>query len=57
MSLDNMKTLNSMSWKTEDSEQYKTEDSEDSEQYVSEDSEIQLTLHRRGKGRPGFYHS
>ena len=41
-----MKTLNSMSWKTEDSEQY-----------VSEDSEIQLTLHRRGKGRPGFYHS
>lgn len=52
-----MKTLNSMSWKTEDSEQYKTEDSEDSEQYVSEDSEIELTLHKRGKGRPGFYHS
>ena len=46
-----------MSWKTEDSEQYKTEDSEDSEQYVSEDSEIELTLHRRGKGRPGFSHS
>lgn len=43
-----------MSWKTEDSEQYKTEDSE---QYVSEDSEIELTLHRRGKGRPDFYHS
>lgn len=38
----------------ENSEQY---ESEDSEQYVSENSEIELTIHRRGKGRPGFYHS
>ena len=37
----------------EDSEQYEPKYSE---QYESEDSEIELTLHRRGSGRPGFDH-